>query len=96
MNKEEEPKVLYKITAYDSDFVKELPDKVRTVGGTINYYYDFKKHRYLSQFVSDDFDIYDELKNKQDKINKAIEVLKLCNSQYAKETIEILKGDSNE
>ena len=63
MNKEENSKILYKITAYDSDFIKEIPDKVRTIGGTINYYYyDCKKHRYLSQFVSDDFDIYDEFK----------------------------------
>ena len=29
-------------------------------------------------------------------INKAIEILKLCNSQCAKQTIEILRGDSNE
>lgn len=34
--------------------------------------------------------------NLQDKINKAIEVLKLCNSQCAKETMEILKGDNND
>lgn len=32
----------------------------------------------------------------QQRIDKAIEILKLCNSQCAKETIEILKGsDSN-
>ncbi len=91
MNKED-TKVLYKITAYDSDYIKETPDKVRTLNGNIYYYYDFKKHRYLSQFVNDDFDIYDELKSKQDKINKAIEILKLCNSKCAKETIEILGG----
>jgi len=28
----------------------------------------------------------------QQRIDKAIEILKLCNSQCAKETIEILKG----
>lgn len=32
----------------------------------------------------------------QDRINKAIEVLKLCNSQCAKETIEILKEIKND
>ena len=30
------------------------------------------------------------------RINKAIEVLKLCNSQCSKEVIEILKGGSND
>lgn len=32
----------------------------------------------------------------RERNNKAIEILKLCNSKCAKETIEILKGDSNE
>ena len=32
----------------------------------------------------------------EEKIDKAIEILKLCNSQCAKETIDILKGGSNE
>ena len=30
------------------------------------------------------------------RIDKAIEILKLCNSKCAKETIEILKGEDNE
>ena len=30
------------------------------------------------------------------RIDKAIEILKLCNSQCAKETIEILKGGKND
>ena len=91
MNNEENSKILYKIIAYDSDFIKEIPNKVRTIGGTLNYYYDYKKHRYLSQFVSDDFDIYDEFKrlieenthlqqeNQQleEKINKAIEFINI-------------------
>ena len=38
----------------------------------------------------------DKIKELQQRIEKAIEVLKLCNSQCAKETIDILKGDSNE
>lgn len=92
MNKEE-AKVLYKITAYDGDYSKDVPDKARTLNGSVYFCYDFKKHRYLRQFVHDDFDIYDELKEKQDRIDKAIEILKLCNSECAKETIKILKGD---
>lgn len=63
-----EEKVLYKITAYDSDYIKEQPDKARTLGGTFYYCYDFKNHRYLSQFISDDFNIYEELQNLQCRI----------------------------
>ena len=32
----------------------------------------------------------------EDRINKAIEILKLCNSKCAKETIEILKGETHD
>lgn len=34
------------------------------------------------------------LENYKQRIDKAIEILKLCNSQCSKEVIEILKGDS--
>jgi len=33
-----------------------------------------------------------KIEDLQQRIDKAIEILKLCNSQCAKETIEILKG----
>lgn len=36
------------------------------------------------------------IKNLQQRIEKAIEVLKLCNSQCSKEVIEILKGVNDE
>lgn len=36
-------------------------------------------------------DLYNELKKQKEVIDKAIEILKLCNSQCAKETIDILK-----
>ena len=39
----------------------------------------------------------DEIKDKyKSRIDKAIEILKLCNSKCAKETINILTGDINE
>ena len=44
----------------------------------------------------DDLDMISKLNKEVDelhnKIDKVIEILKLCNSQCAKETIEILKG----
>lgn len=52
--------------------------------------------------IQDDVDKYNMLLECGAEINalekrkdKAIEVLKLCNSQCAKETIEILKGEPN-
>ena len=84
MNKEE-AKVLYQITAYDRDFIKEIPDKARYVGGTNYYYYDFKNHRYLSQFISDDFDIYDEIKNLQQQNQKYKEVIDKIRKEISEE-----------
>ena len=37
--------------------------------------------------------MYEDLDIAYEKIDKAIEILKLCNSQCSKEVIEILKGD---
>ena len=37
-----------------------------------------------------------QFSNNKDIIDKAIEVLKLCNSKCAKETINILRGKDNE
>lgn len=37
--------------------------------------------------------LYFENQQLQERINKAIDILKLCNSECAKETINILKGE---
>ena len=42
--------------------------------------------------IQQDYNIY----NLQQRIDKAIEVLKLCNSKCSKEVIDILKGEDNE
>lgn len=46
-----------------------------------------KKNKYKSIII----DLQNALTEKNNKIDKAIEILKLCNSKCAKETIEILK-----
>ena len=55
----------------------------------LNHQEKTKLHLFLLTFK----DNYESL---QKRINKAIEILKLCNTQCAKETIEILKGDLDE
>lgn len=64
MNKEE---VLYQIVGVDSEFKKELPNEITTIfknGNTGKTYidYDFKNHRYLYCYVSDNFNIRNRTK----------------------------------
>ena len=33
-----EDKILYQIISHDSDYIKGIPDKVRTINGTTNHY----------------------------------------------------------
>lgn len=40
--------------------------------------------------------LQEKLDKKEEKIDKAIEVLKLCNSKCSKEVIDILRGEDNE
>ena len=68
----------------------------------INKYPDKKQEILLYIFGRDNLvkminePTYEQLQQEnqqlQQRIDKAIEILKLCNSQCAKETIEILKG----
>ena len=41
--------------------------------------------------LKDNYSLNEENKQLKEAINKAIEILKLCNSQCARETIDILK-----
>lgn len=50
----------------------------------------------LEEFMQLSNNLMQENQQLQERIEKAIEILKLCNSKCAKETIEILKGGSNE
>lgn len=84
MNKEE---ILYQIVAIDSELKKGFPDKIATIlrnGNTGKTYtdYDFKNRRYLYCYVSDNFNIYDRLEEKDKEIkrlnniiNKALHLL---------------------
>ena len=81
--------ILYQVVAVDSDLIKGYPDKVRCFSenenmdnGVIYNDYDFKNHRYIKTYVSDNFDIYDKYKeqeekiyNLQSKIDKAVEYI---------------------
>ncbi len=72
MNKEE---ILYQIVAIDSELKKGFPDKIATIlrnGNTGKTYtdYDFKNHRYLYCYVSDNFNIYDRLEEKDKEIER--------------------------
>lgn len=43
--------------------------------------------------IEENIKTVETIENLLKRINKAIEILKLCNSECAKETIEILKGE---
>jgi len=69
MNKE---RMLYSLTEIDSDFIGNTPDKIvdGLNEGTNYINYDFKNHRYLITFISDNFNAFDKIeedrkKNKQ-------------------------------
>ncbi len=68
--------ILYQVVAVDSDLIKGYPDKVICISenenmanGIIYNDYDFKNHRYIKSYVSDNFNIYDKYKEQEDKIN---------------------------
>lgn len=72
--------VLYKITALYSEQKKDYPDKIRQSQdddhwGTTYINYDFKNHRYLYCYVSDNFNLHDEITNLQ-KENEDLKKLK--------------------
>ena len=71
--KEEE--ILYQIVAIGSELKKGYPEEITTIlknGYTGKTYtnYDFKNHRYLYCYVSDNFNIYDRLEEKDKEINR--------------------------
>ena len=57
-------------------------------------YEQLKQKNY--QLKEDNFKLQARADKYKCRIDKAIEILKLCNSNCARETIEILKGDSDE
>lgn len=69
--------ILYQIVAVDSDLIKGCPDKVTFISqredmsdGIIYNDYDFKNHRYIKAYVSDNFNIYDRLEEKDKQLDK--------------------------
>lgn len=70
----EKIKLLYKIEAFDSDYDIDRPDKcIANIGGEQGkayFNYDYKKHRYLVAFISDDFDVYDNIATKEKEIER--------------------------
>ena len=86
-----EYKVLYKITSHNSDYIKNLPDKVLAKDGTIYHYYDFKNHRYLSVFINDNFNIYDEISQKT-KENQQLKEQLERSEKARKEALSIIKS----
>jgi hypothetical protein len=68
--------ILYQVVAVDSDLIKGYPNKVTCISqnenmanGIIYNDYDFKNHRYIKSYVSDNFNIFDKYKEQEDKIN---------------------------
>ena len=76
----EKTKLLYKIEAFDSDYDRDRPDKCTVnIGGEQGkayFYYDYKKHRYLAAFISDDFDVYDNIATKEKEIERLHSIIK--------------------
>lgn len=78
--------ILYQVVAVDSDLIKNCPDKVTFISqredmsdGILYNDYDFKNHRYIRSYISDNFNIYDRLEEKDkqlDKYKNVIEKLK--------------------
>ena len=81
--------VLYQVVAVDSDLIKNYPTKVVCISqnenmdnGVIYNDYDFKNHRYIKTYISDNFNIFDKHKEQEEKIynlhskiDKAIEYI---------------------
>lgn len=74
---------------------KELNKSVKTYTPKIRTGEQLERENYLLCFRSKS-QLASMLIDAEEKIDKAIKILKLCNSQCAKETIEILKGDNND
>lgn len=73
----------------------------RDLGYVLNYMNKYTKDRFMqdSEPMLNNKDIELVLKHiyeLEQRIDKAIEVLKLCNSKCSKEVIDILKGEENE
>ena len=83
--------ILYQVVAIDSDLIKNYPDKVTFISkredmsdGILYNDYDFKNHRYIKTYVSDNFNIYDRLEEK-DKYKNVIDKIK----EYTKITSKL-------
>lgn len=96
--------ILYQVVAVDSDLIKNYPTKSTCISqnenmdnGVIYNDYDFKNHRYIITYVSDNFNIFDKHKeqeekiyNLQSKIDKAIEYIEnnIWEDEYGGDVIE--------
>ena len=94
--------ILYQIVEVDSDLIKGCPDKVTFISqredmndGILYNDYDFKNHRYIRSYVSDNFNIYDRLEEKDkqlDKYKNVIDKIKeLIERKLSTETYQHLK-----
>ena len=95
--------IMYQIKVYDDEYNKNILDEWRMSLDNGNHYgkatqvYDFTKHRYIVEYVSDNYDIHTEIQTllqenkqlKEDK-KKAIEWVKK-NQYYFPKPTELLK-----
>ena len=91
--------ILYQVVAIDSDLIKDCPDKVTFISqredmsdGIIYNDYDFKNHRYIKAYVSDNFNIYDRLEEKDKQLDKYKNVIDKIN-ELVKNNIELYRHD---
>lgn len=94
--------ILYQIVAIDSDLIKDYPDKVNFISqredmsdGILYNDYDFKNHRYIKAYVSNNFNIYDRLEEKDKQLDKYKNVIDKI-KEYIKENKKILYQGRNE
>lgn len=83
-------KMLYSITSVDSDFIGDTPDKILDGlnGGTNFIYYDFKNHRYLITYISDNFNIFSKIEEDRKEIERLNNIINECADDILKELKE--------
>lgn len=83
MNKE---RMLYSLTEIDSDFIGDTPDKILDgLNEGSNYInYDFKNHRYLITFISDNFNVFDKIEEDRKEIKRLQNLIDKTTNYYLK------------
>lgn len=83
--------ILYQVVAIDSNLIKDCPDKVNFISqrenmsdGILYNDYDFKNHRYIRSYVSNNFNIYDRLEEKDKQLDKYKLILKALHKHFTK------------